>query len=62
MIAAKLSALQSAAKALGADASWAQKQTAESSDAKVGVTLVGGAGIGGHTVQVDRMASSMQRG
>ena len=61
-IAAKLSALQSAAKALGDDASWAHKQTVESSDAKVGVTLVGGAGIGGHTVQVDRLASSMQRG
>lgn len=61
-VAAKLAALQSAAKALGADASWAQKQTAESSDAKVGVTLVGGAGIGGRTVQVDRLASSMQRG
>ena len=49
-------------KALGADASWAQKQTAESSDAKVAVALVGGAGIGGHTVQVDRLAASMQRG
>ena len=61
-IAAKLSALQSAAKALGADASWTQNQTVERSDAKVGVTLVGGAGIGGHTVQVDRLASSMQRG
>ncbi len=61
-IAAKLAALQTAAKALGADASWAQNQTAESSDAKVVVALVGGAGIGGHTVQVDRLASSMQRG
>ncbi|HEX2410126.1 MAG TPA: flagellar filament capping protein FliD [Solirubrobacteraceae bacterium] len=61
-VAAKLSALQSAAKALGADSSWAQRQTAESSDAKVAVALVGGAGIGGHTVQVDRLASSMQRG
>jgi flagellar hook-associated protein 2 len=61
-IAAKLSALQSAAKALGADETWAQKQTAESSDTNVAVALVGGAGIGGHTVQVDRLASSMQRG
>ena len=61
-VASKLAALQSAAKALGADASWAQKQTVESSDATVAVALVGGAGIGGHTVQVDRLVSSMQRG
>ncbi len=61
-VASKLAALQSAAKALGADASWAQKQTVESSDPKVAVALVGGAGIGGHTVQVDRLAASMQRG
>ena len=61
-IAAKLSALQAAAKALGDDASWAQKQTVESSDAKVAATMVGGAGIGGRTIEVERLASSMQRG
>lgn len=61
-VASKLSALQSAAKDLGADSSWAQRQTVESSDTKVAAALTGGAGIGGRTIQVDRLASSMQRG
>jgi flagellar hook-associated protein 2 len=62
-IASKLSALKSAAADLSASATWKQAQTAESSDpTKVAVAMTGGAGIGGHTIQVDRLASSMQRG
>jgi flagellar hook-associated protein 2 len=62
-IASKLSALKTAAENLGADATWKQTQTAESSDpTRVAVAMTGGAGIGGHTLQVDRLASSMQRG
>jgi flagellar hook-associated protein 2 len=62
-IAGKLSALKDAANALSADATWKQSQTVSSSDpARVAVALTGGAGIGGHTIQVSRLASAMQRG
>jgi flagellar hook-associated protein 2 len=62
-IAGKLSALKDAATALGADSTWKQTQTAASSDpARVAVALTSGAGIGGHTIQVSRLASAMQRG
>jgi flagellar hook-associated protein 2 len=62
-IASKLSALKTAAESLSAAGTWKQTQTAESSDpTRVAVAMTGGAGIGGHTVQVDRLASSMQRG
>ena len=62
-IASKLSALKTAAEGLSAAGTWKQSQTAESSDpTRVAVAMTGGAGIGGHTVQVDRLASSMQRG
>ena len=62
-IATKLTALKDAALALSADTTWKQSQAATSSDpAKVTVVQTGGAGIGGHTVQVDRLASSAQRG
>jgi flagellar hook-associated protein 2 len=62
-IASKLSALKTAARALASDATWAQNQAVESSDpARVAVARTGGAGIGGHTVQVNRLAASMQRG
>jgi flagellar hook-associated protein 2 len=62
-IASKLSALKTAAEDLGAAGTWKQTQTAESSDpTRVAVAMTGGAGIGGHTIQVDRLASSMQRG
>ncbi|MGH2947426.1 MAG: flagellar filament capping protein FliD [Solirubrobacteraceae bacterium] len=62
-VASKLAALKDAALALSASATWAQSQTVESSDpTRVAVALTGGAGIGGHTIQVDRLASSMQRG
>jgi flagellar hook-associated protein 2 len=63
-IAAKLSALKDAALALKSDgAVFSQTQTVESSDpAKVAVSKVSGTGIGGHTIQVDRLASSAQHG
>jgi flagellar hook-associated protein 2 len=62
-VAAKLSALKSAAQDLSSSATWAAKQTVESSNpARVTATLLGGAGIGGHTIQVDRLAASAQRG
>ena len=62
-IASKLSALNTAAQDLSSDTTWAAKQTvASSDDARVVAVLIGGAGIGGHTIQVDRLASSSQRG
>ena len=62
-VATKLSALRTAADALAADGTWAQGQTVGSSDpARVAVARTGGAGIGGHSVSVERLASSMQRG
>jgi flagellar hook-associated protein 2 len=63
-IAAKLAALKTAADALknGGDA-FKQTQTVESSDAtRVTVSKLSGAGIGGHSIQVDRLAASAQRG
>ena len=61
-VATKLAALKTAATALSSDATWKPQQTVESSDSKVVVSQTGGAGIGGHTLQVNRLASSMQRG
>jgi flagellar hook-associated protein 2 len=62
-IASKLAALKTAALNLSAEATWKQSQTVESSEpSRIGVAMIGGAGIGGHTIQVDRLASSMQRG
>src|SRR5690242_21463868 len=62
-IATKLSALNTAAQALSDDTTWKATQTVSSSnDARVSAVLIGGAGIGGHTIQVDRLASSSQRG
>jgi flagellar hook-associated protein 2 len=62
-IAGKLTALKNAANALSADGTWKQSQSVSSSDpARVAVALTGGAGIGGHTIQVSRLASAMQRG
>jgi flagellar hook-associated protein 2 len=61
-VASKLAALKDAALALSSDATWKQSQALETSDpARVGATLMAGAGIGGQTVQVDRLASSAQR-
>jgi flagellar hook-associated protein 2 len=62
-IAGKLTTLKDAANALSADGTWKQSQGVSSSDpARVAVALTGGAGIGGHTIQVSRLASAMQRG
>jgi flagellar hook-associated protein 2 len=61
-IASKLAALKSAASALNDATTWKPKQTVSSSDPRVAVTQTGGAGIGGHALQVNRLASSAQRG
>jgi flagellar hook-associated protein 2 len=60
----RLATLKSAAQALKKDSdTWALTQTVESSDpARVAVTRISGAGAGGHSIQVDRLASSAQRG
>jgi flagellar hook-associated protein 2 len=59
----KLNALSSAAAALNDSATWKTAQTSTSSDtSKVTVAQLDGAGIGGHTVAVDRLASSAQHG
>ena len=61
-IASKLAAFKDAALALSTDSTWAQKQTVESSDsARVAVSMLAGAGIGGESISVDRLASSAQR-
>jgi flagellar hook-associated protein 2 len=61
-VGSKLAALKDAALALSADSTWAQKQTAESSDpTRVAVSMLAGAGIGGQSISVDRLASSAQR-
>jgi flagellar hook-associated protein 2 len=61
-VASKLASLKAAALALSADTTWAQKQTVESSDpARVAVSMLAGAGIGGQSIHVDRLASSAQR-
>jgi flagellar hook-associated protein 2 len=61
-VASKLSALKDAALALSAEGTWSQKQTVESSDpTRVAVSMLAGAGIGGQSISVDRLASSAQR-
>lgn len=62
-IATKLNALKAAAQDLAAAGNWSTQQTIDSSDpAKVAATITGGAGIGGSTIAVDRLASSARRG
>jgi flagellar hook-associated protein 2 len=62
-IKAKLDAVKSAAADLASSATWKASQTSSTSDAtKVDATLIGGAGIGGHTLQVNKLASSAQHG
>jgi flagellar hook-associated protein 2 len=64
-IATKLSALKTAADALKSTAAgtWDQTQVVDSSDAsKVTAAKIAGTGIGGHTIKVDRLASSAQLG
>lgn len=61
-VASKLASLKNAALGLSADTTWAQKQTVESSDpTRVAVSMLAGAGIGGQSISVDRLASSAQR-
>jgi flagellar hook-associated protein 2 len=63
-IAAKLTAFQTAAAALKKDGTaFATSQAVTSSDtSKVTAAKISGAGVGGHTVQVDRLAASAQAG
>jgi flagellar hook-associated protein 2 len=59
----KLDALKSAASTLSDATTWKASQTVASSDSsKVDVALTSGAGIGGHTVTVSKLASSAQHG
>jgi flagellar hook-associated protein 2 len=59
----KLDAVKTAAADLSAASTWKPVQTTTSSDpTKVDVTMLSGAGIGGHSIQVDKLASSAQHG
>jgi flagellar hook-associated protein 2 len=59
----KLDAFKTAATALSDAATWKATQTSASSDTtKVDATLLGGAGIGGHSISVLKLASSAQHG
>src|SRR3954471_9972658 len=59
----KLDAVKTAAAALSDPALYKATQTTGSSDvSKVDVAVTGGAGIGGHSVQINRLASSAQHG
>src|SRR4051812_29771211 len=59
----KLDAFKSAAAALSDPGTWKATQTTASADpTKLDVALLGGAGIGGHTLQIDKLASSAQHG
>ena len=59
----KLDAFKTAAAALSDTATWKATQTTTSSDpTKVDVSLLGGAGIGGHSIKVNKLASSAQHG
>jgi flagellar hook-associated protein 2 len=61
-VATQLKTLKDAATALRSTATWADTQTATSSDeTKIAVTRTGGAGPGGYDIAVTRMASSTQR-
>src|SRR3954453_2608704 len=62
-IQSKLDAFKSAAAALSDAGTWKASQSVASSDSsKVDVALTSGAGIGGHTIQVDKLASLAQHG
>jgi flagellar hook-associated protein 2 len=62
-IQSKLDAFKSAAAALGDAGTWKASQSVASSDSsKVDVALTSGAGIGGHTITVSKLASSAQHG
>lgn len=58
----KLETLKAAAADLRASSTWAETQTAESSDpARVAVARTGGAPIGGYTVKVTQLAAAAQK-
>src|SRR3954453_114873 len=58
----KLKALKTAAAALRDPGLWTAKQAVTSSDlTRVTAVMTSGAGVGGTTLQVDRLASSQQR-
>src|SRR4051795_7732913 len=58
-----LNKIKNAAADLSSASLWKPVQTTSSSDAsKIDVSVLGGAGIGGHTIQVNRLASSAQHG
>jgi flagellar hook-associated protein 2 len=62
-IKSKLDAVKSAASDLTTASLWKPGQTTTSSDTtKVDVAVIAGAGIGGHTIQVNKLASSAQHG
>jgi flagellar hook-associated protein 2 len=59
----KLDAFKTAAAALSDAATWKPTQSTSSADTtKLDVTLLGGAGIGGHSIKIDKLASSAQHG
>ena len=59
----KLDAFKSAAATLSDATTWKASQSVASSDSsKVDVALTAGAGIGGHTITVSKLASSAQHG
>ena len=59
----KMNAVKAAAADLSDSATWKATQTTASSDTtKLDATLLSGAGIGGHSLQVDKLASSAQHG
>src|SRR4051794_40759362 len=59
----KVDALKTAAAALSDPTTWKASQTTSSSDpTHVDVSLISGAGIGGHSISVSKLASSAQHG
>src|SRR3954454_4692204 len=62
-IKSKLDVVKSAAADLKSATLWKPVQTTSSSDpTKVDVAVLAGAGIGGHSIQVNKLASSAQHG
>lgn len=61
-VAGKLTGLLTAVKALSAGTAYSKTQQVTSGDpTRVVATQISGAGVGGHTLQVDRLASAAQR-
>jgi flagellar hook-associated protein 2 len=60
-VSTKLNALKTAAADLQSASLWADTQSVESSDPKLGVTRTSGTGPGGYSVDVQRMASAARR-